>query len=48
MAKIEPFMVKPDSNLFGLSNYYNIISEPMWLDEGKFFNLLTKVVKFNF
>ncbi|CAH1391776.1 unnamed protein product [Nezara viridula] len=33
IPKIEPFLDKPNENLFGMSTYYKIIKKPMWLTE---------------
>ncbi|KAK9499769.1 hypothetical protein O3M35_002745 [Rhynocoris fuscipes] len=33
ISKIEAFLVKPNSDLYGMSSYYNIIKKPMWLNE---------------
>lgn len=36
IPKIEPFLDKPNENLFGMSTYYKIIKKPMWLTEGMY------------
>lgn len=33
------FMERPDNTLNGMTDYYEIITNPMWLNEGKYIDL---------
>lgn len=30
----EAFLQRPDDSMYGMSDYYDIITKPMWLKEG--------------
>lgn len=30
----EAFLLRPDDSMYGMSDYYDIITKPMWLKEG--------------
>lgn len=35
----EAFLLRPDDSMYGMSDYYDIITKPMWLKEGIINNL---------